>query len=108
MGATILQNGLKANLPVAFKDMFIPSAQGVDLAYAIIPSISSLPEPLGLQVKVAFAKSLRTMWFAMLALCIIGAICVVGMKEIKMHEITDDEWGMEDRQRKDPQAGEKV
>lgn len=99
IGATILQNELKAKLPKAFLDMF-PS-EGVEITYAAIPQILGLPEPMRTEVRVAFASSLRVIWLVMIGICGLGLLCVLGMKELKMHEVTDDDWGMEERKRRD-------
>ncbi|KAG8946150.1 hypothetical protein FRC04_012005 [Tulasnella sp. 424] len=97
LGATILQNQLKTKLPKAFLEMF--PAEGVEITYAAIPQIPGLPEPMRSEVRVAFASSLRVIWLTMLGLCGLGLICVLGMKELKMHEVTDEDWGMEERKR---------
>ncbi|KAG8914322.1 hypothetical protein FRC00_014482 [Tulasnella sp. 408] len=99
IGATILQNELKTKLPKAFLDMF-PS-EGVEITYAAIPQIPGLPEPMRTEVRVAFASSLRVIWLVMIGICGLGLLCVLGMKELKMHEVTDDDWGMEERKRRD-------
>lgn len=57
VGATILQNELSKKLPLDFLAMF-PS-QGVEIAYAVIPTIPSLSEPLRTEVREAFAESLK-------------------------------------------------
>ncbi|KIO20426.1 hypothetical protein M407DRAFT_220692 [Tulasnella calospora MUT 4182] len=102
LGATILQNQLKIKLPKAFLDMF--PAEGVEITYAAIPQIPGLPEPMGTEVREAFSSSLRVIWLTMIGLCALGLICVLGMKEIKMHEVTDEDWGIEERQRAERDA----
>ncbi|KAG8946147.1 hypothetical protein FRC04_012002 [Tulasnella sp. 424] len=97
IGATILQNQLKAKLPPAFLEMF--PAEGVEITYAAIPQIPGLPEPMRTEVRVAFASSLRVIWLTMIGLCGLGLICALGMKELKMHEVTDEDWGMEERKK---------
>jgi hypothetical protein len=96
IGATILQNGLKRKLPSEFFEMFGSVARGAEISYTVIRTIPSLPEPLRTQVKVAFADSLRTIWFFMTALCIIG------------HEATDEDWGMKEPKRLEPRVRDKV
>lgn len=105
IGGTILQNELQKKLPSSFLAMF-PTA-GVQIAYAAIPTIPSLPEPLRTEVRTAFASSLREIWIVMAALCVAGALCVFGMKEIKMHEVTDEDWGMEHKARSSERDVEK-
>ncbi|KAG9050253.1 hypothetical protein FS837_006694 [Tulasnella sp. UAMH 9824] len=99
IGATILQNQLKAKLPKAFLDMF-PS-EGVEITYAAIPRILALPEPLMMEVREAFSSSLRVIWLAMIGICALGLLCVLGMKELKLHEVTDENWGMEEKKKMD-------
>ena len=55
-----------------------------------------MAEPLQTQVRKAFADSLRLIWWASLALCILALLCVLGVKEIRMHEVTDENWGMQE------------
>ncbi|KAG8914321.1 hypothetical protein FRC00_014481 [Tulasnella sp. 408] len=95
IGATILQNQLKTKLPAEFLDMF-PS-DGVEITYAAIPQIPGLPEPMRTEVRVAFARSLRVLWLAMIGICAVGLLSVLVMKEVKMHEVTDEGWGLEER-----------
>ena len=97
IGATILQNQLNKNLPAEFIGQ-LGGAVGGEVAYSVIPIIPSLPEPLRGVVREAFAKSLKTIWTVMAAFSVVGFLAVVGMKELKMHEVTDDEWGMEKRE----------
>ncbi|KAG8935776.1 hypothetical protein FRC00_010384 [Tulasnella sp. 408] len=99
IGATILQNQLKAKLPKAFLGMF-PS-EGVEIMYAAIPHILTLPEPLRMEVREAFSSSLRVIWLAMIGICGLGLLCVLGIKELKLHEVTDENWGMEERKKMD-------
>ncbi|KIO20593.1 hypothetical protein M407DRAFT_29798 [Tulasnella calospora MUT 4182] len=99
IGATILQNQLKIKLPQPFLDMF-PS-EGVEIAYAAIPQIPGLPEPMRTEVREAFVSSLRVIWLAMIGICALGLLSVLGMKELKMHEVTDEDWGMEERKKMD-------
>ncbi|KAG8914324.1 hypothetical protein FRC00_014484 [Tulasnella sp. 408] len=95
IGATILQNQLKAKLPKEFLGMFL--SEGVEITYAAIPHILALPEPLRTEVREAFASSLRVIWLAMIGICALGLLCVLWMKELKLHESTDENWGMEER-----------
>ncbi|KAG9050249.1 hypothetical protein FS837_006690 [Tulasnella sp. UAMH 9824] len=99
LGATILQNQLKTKLPAEFLTMF-PS-DGVDITYAAIPQISGLPEPMRTEVRAAFASSLRVIWLAMIGICAVGLLSVLVMKEVKMHEATDEGWGLEERKRRE-------
>ncbi|KAG9040809.1 hypothetical protein FS837_013065, partial [Tulasnella sp. UAMH 9824] len=98
IGATILQNELKKKLPRAFLEGLGSSA--VEITYAAIPAIRSLEEPTKTEVKQAFAGSLRVIWLVMAGISAAGILLVLGMKEIKMHEVTDEDWGMKEEKNK--------
>ncbi|KAG8914054.1 hypothetical protein FRC01_004245 [Tulasnella sp. 417] len=97
IGGTILQNELKKKLPRAFLELF--HGEGVKITFAAIPKIGGLAEPLKTGVRDAFASSLRTMWFVMLAISLLGFFTVLGMEQLKMHEVTDENWGLEERKK---------
>ncbi|KAH8810346.1 major facilitator superfamily domain-containing protein [Flagelloscypha sp. PMI_526] len=84
--ATILQNELKRSLPAEFISEF-PS--GVEIAFAIINQIPSLPEPLQSEVKVAFANSMSTIWKTMVGIAGIGLLSVFLMKEIPLPDVVN-------------------
>lgn len=92
IASTILQNELKKNLPEAFVSQF-PS--GVEIAYAAIPYISQLQEPLRSEVRTAFADSLSTIWQVMAGIGGIGIISVLIMKEVPMKAAIDAKYGLE-------------
>ncbi|KAG8991622.1 hypothetical protein FRB90_001277 [Tulasnella sp. 427] len=100
IGATILQNELKKKLPEAYLAQF--PWEGAEIAYAVIPQIPGLPEPVKTEVRDAFAASFRPIWLTMVALSVLGLLCVVGMQELVMHKRTDDEWGMEGQEQEKP------
>ncbi|TCD60225.1 hypothetical protein EIP91_010533 [Steccherinum ochraceum] len=92
--ATILQNGLKKKMPEAFVSQF---PQGVEIAYAAIPIIKNLPEPLRTQVRVAFADSMALIWESMIGISGLGLISLLFLREIPMREDTDATYGLEER-----------
>jgi hypothetical protein len=94
VGTTILQNGLKADLPKAFLAQF---PTGAEISYAIIPLVHALPEPLQSQVKAAFATSISHIWYAVAGLGVLGLLAVVPMRQVVLHEVTDQNWGFEQR-----------
>jgi len=111
IGSAILQNGLKKNLPSAVIAQLSASSGSIgdEIAYAIIPIIPSLPEPLKTQTQMAFATSLRLIWHVLLGVCGLGLLSVLLMREIPMQEVTADEYGMKDKKAKGEKAeGEKV
>ncbi|KAI0656495.1 iron permease [Cubamyces menziesii] len=93
ISATILQNELKKNLPAAFVTQF---PEGVEIAYASIPLIPSLAEPLRTEVRVAFAASLSVVWKAMAGFAGGGFLTLLLLKEIPMHTETDARYGLEE------------
>jgi hypothetical protein len=90
-----MQNELLKRLPPDFLAL-LPS--GVDIAYAAIPQIDGLSEPLKDQVKVAFADSLSMVWKVMAAVAGVGLLVTLPMKELHMHVVTDENWGMEKKE----------
>lgn len=101
VGATILQNELKKRLPQELTTTF---PQGVEIAYAIIPTLKDLPQPLRGEVQTAFASSLHTMWYVMAGLAVFGFLCVFGFKHLDLHSRTDENWGMEEKGKVDQAA----
>ncbi|THG95258.1 hypothetical protein EW026_g6357 [Hermanssonia centrifuga] len=94
ISSTILQNELKKNLPLAFVSRF---PQGVEIAYAAIPIINGLEEPLRGEVKEAFASSMSVIWKTMIGIAGIGLLTVLLLKEIPMKAFTDETYGLSQR-----------
>ncbi|KAI8982712.1 iron permease [Trametes punicea] len=94
ISATILQNELKKHLPTDFAARF---PDGIEIAYAAIPLIPSLPEPLRTEVRVAFATSMSTVWKVMTGLAGAGFLTLFLLKEIPMHTYTDSRYGLEEQ-----------
>ncbi|KAG8851843.1 hypothetical protein FRB96_009027 [Tulasnella sp. 330] len=101
IGSTILQNSLKQKLPAAFMETV--SSQGAEIAYSIIPVVGSLSESLQSQVQDAFAGSVQVIWRVMIGLSAAGLVCV-----LMMHEMTDKDWGLAERQARAEWNREKV
>ncbi|KZT52010.1 iron permease [Calocera cornea HHB12733] len=98
IGATVLQNELVRNLPAAFSALF---PAGVNIAYAAIPQIPTLSQPLQDEVRVAFASSLSTLWKVAIAMGGLGLVSTFFMKQIHLHVVTDDQWGREQREQRE-------
>ncbi|KAH9848461.1 hypothetical protein C2E23DRAFT_862664 [Lenzites betulinus] len=81
IGGTILQNVLLRHLPSEFTATL---PEGVQVAYAAIQMISSLPEPLREQVHVAFAHATRQIWLAMLGVSGAGLLSCLLLREVRM------------------------
>ncbi|KAA1472296.1 MFS multidrug transporter [Dentipellis sp. KUC8613] len=95
ISATILQNELKKKLPSDFVSQF-PS--GFEIAYAAIPVISGLEEPLRSQVRSAFADSMATIWKTMIGISGLGILTLPFLQEVELHGHVDDAYGLHDGQ----------
>ncbi|KAI0363641.1 iron permease [Pilatotrama ljubarskyi] len=94
VGGTILQNLLLHDLPHAFTSQF---PQGVQIAYAVIPTIKGLPEPLQNQVRAAFAHATRLIWRVMIGVSGAGLLSCLLMQEVELRmDSLDDKWGLKD------------
>ncbi|KAI0789793.1 iron permease [Abortiporus biennis] len=91
ISGTILQNQLKQKIPQSFLSTFPDVA---DLAFAAIPEIHTLPEPLRTEVQKAFAESLSTVWKVMIGIAGAGFLSTLLLKEVTMHSATDDRFGL--------------
>lgn len=100
ISATILQNELKRKLPQAFLQTL---DGGVEIAFAVIPALPHLDEPLRTEVREAFAESLATIWRVMAGVCVAGFVAVVLMREVPMPTYTDDQYGLQEQ--KDSEGG---
>uniref|UniRef100_A0A0K3C5K1 FGENESH: predicted gene_1.825 protein n=1 Tax=Rhodotorula toruloides TaxID=5286 RepID=A0A0K3C5K1_RHOTO len=97
VGSTILQNQLAKKLPREFAAQF--GGRG-DAAFAAIPLIKDLPEPLRTSVKAAFADSTRTIWWFCLGITCAGLVVSLFMKDIALATETDEEnWGLKEREK---------
>ncbi|KAH9933611.1 iron permease [Epithele typhae] len=92
--ATILQNELKRRLPAGFLAQF---PAGVEVAYAAIPLIPRLEEPLRTEVRVAFAESLAVVWKVIAGVAACGFVTLAILREVPMHTVTDDRFALQER-----------
>lgn len=92
---------MKRKLPSEFLEQVTGGADSsnLELAYAVIPVIPTLSEPLKTQVRVAFAESLRLIWFVLLGVAGAGVLSLLLMREQEMADMTDDQWGMKEQKR---------
>ncbi|KAH9850502.1 MFS general substrate transporter [Lenzites betulinus] len=95
IGGTVLQNELKHRIPAAFLTQF---PQGAAIAYALIPQVPTLPQPLKAQVQEAFAGSLRVLWEVLLGLAAIGFLFSLLMKGLPLHTSLDEDWAVQGTQ----------
>ncbi|KAI0636248.1 iron permease [Trametes polyzona] len=94
ISASILQNELRKRLPAAFVAQF---PEGVEIAYAAIPVIHTLREPLQTEVRVAFAESMSVVWKAMIGFSGAGFLTLFLLREIPMQKHTDETYGLQDK-----------
>ncbi|KAH9962025.1 major facilitator superfamily domain-containing protein [Lactifluus volemus] len=93
VGGTILQNELKKNLPASFIAQF---PEGVEIAYATIPIIPKLTSPLRDDVRDTFGNALKVVWQAVLGMSIAGFLFSLGMRQLELHTVIDEDWGRKD------------
>ncbi|KAI0656482.1 MFS multidrug transporter [Cubamyces menziesii] len=105
ISATILQNELKRNLPTDFVQQF---PDGVEIAYAVIPLIPGLEEPLRSEVQAAFAQSMATIWKALAGISAAGFVATFLLREVPMQSYTDDKFGLQQQEQKDRDAAKKM
>ena len=78
--------------------------QGVEIAYAAIPVIRDLEEPLKAEVQEAFATSMATVWKAMIGFAAAGFATMFILREIPMQTAVDDKYGLENSGKTDREA----
>lgn len=86
----IFQNGLSYRLPPSS----LPSNIGSTLSFSDIGIIRMLPSSTRALVRKAFADSIREVWWAMIPFAVAGFLCCLPMKKFKLHEETDETYGM--------------
>ena len=67
-----------------------------------------MPPELRDVVRDAFASSTRVIWIVMAALATLGFLSVGLMEELKMHEVTDERWGLDEQKLDAADGTEKV
>jgi hypothetical protein len=88
-----LQNELKKNLPASFLAQF---SEGVEIAFATIPVIPTLSSPLRDDVRDTFGDALKVVWQAVLGMSIAGFLFSLGMRQLELHTVIDEDWGRKD------------
>ncbi len=98
MGGALLQNELKRRLPASIKTVVL----GVDnIAYAVVPVIRTLPQPLKDTVREAFAAALVPIWRMLIGVAAVGLLVSLPMKSFPLHTMKDESWGMQDASKRD-------
>lgn len=103
IAGTILQNQLKKNLPEAFVTQF---PEGTQIAYAAIPVLHKLPNPLQLEVREAFATSMTVIWKVMIGISGLGLLTLPLLREVPMNQSTDENFGLEVKNKVEEAGGE--
>ena len=103
IGGTILQNELLAKLPADFTSTL---PKGVQVAYAIIPQIQSLPDGVKDEVRGAFAGSVRVIWQVMIGISGAGLLTCLLMKELPLRTDMDETWGLQEKERGEEKGAE--
>lgn len=80
-------------LPAEFVSQF---PGGVSIAYAAIPVIRTLEEPLKAEVRDAFGRSLQVVWQVSIGISGIGLLASFMMKGLPLHTEMDEKWALED------------
>ncbi|KAJ7929142.1 iron permease [Mycena leptocephala] len=93
IASTILQNMLRKKLPHDFVSLFPP---GFDIAYAAIPAIKQLEEPLRTEVQAAFADSMAVIWQTMTGVSGLGLLLSFIMQEVEMDTTVDESYALKD------------
>lgn len=91
IGTAAFTNQLANKLPAEFAAS-LPG--GPASAFAAIPKIEFLPEPLRSEVQIAFAESLKTIWYVLIGLGAVGFAISFGIKSIPLNTTTDESWGI--------------
>jgi hypothetical protein len=93
----VLQNQLTKRLPADFLSQL---PQGTAIAYASIPLIPKLEETIKNEVRVAFAESLRIVFFVFLGVSCAGLFVSLFMKHLPLHTSMNKDWALaEDKKR---------
>ncbi|KAI0026720.1 iron permease [Vararia minispora EC-137] len=97
IGGAVLQNELTRRLPPAFLARF---PQGTEVAFAAIPLVHGLPQPLRDDVRAAFAGAMAVVWQVLAGIGGIGLFASLMMKALPLHTEVDRDYGRKDGQGK--------
>lgn len=87
------QNMLLKKLPPAFTARFPPA---LEIAYAAIPAIKELDDPLRRDVQRAFAESMAVIWQTMIGISGLGFLFSLLMQELPMGTTVDENYALRD------------
>ncbi len=86
------------NLPASYLASF---PAGHEIAYAAIPGIPTLAEPLRTEVMVAFAESMKVVWQTMVGISGAGFLFSLLMQEVEMVGVVDETFALQARSEKE-------
>nr|GAT51282.1 MFS general substrate transporter [Mycena chlorophos] len=101
IGGTIVQNKLTTSLPESFLAQFPGGSQ---IAFTIIPQISTLSPELATAVRSAFAEAFQLLWHVLCALGGFGLLMGLLMRGLPLHTDVDDRWGRKEEARNEQGA----
>ncbi|EIW57883.1 iron permease [Trametes versicolor FP-101664 SS1] len=105
IGGTILQTKLLQTLPASFTASL---PKGVQIAYAVIPTIPSLQEPQRTEVRAAFAQATQLIWRVMAGISGAGLLTCLLMQEVELRKDSlDEKWGLKQDEEGERAGGEK-
>ncbi|KAJ6627381.1 major facilitator superfamily domain-containing protein [Mycena sp. CBHHK59/15] len=93
ISSTILQNKLDKTLPPEFVARY---PAGFEIAYAAIPAIRGLAEPLRSEVRAAFAESMAVIWQTMTGVAGLGLLVSFLMVEVQMDTTVDGSYALKE------------
>lgn len=81
----------------------------MEIAYAAIPQIKLLEEPLRSQVRVAFASSMSVIWQTMIGIAGLGLLFSLLMAEVPLQTVVDENYALkEERRNPDTESASKT
>lgn len=86
---------LEKKLPADFVAQFPP---GFEIAYAAIPAIKLLEEPLRTQVQAAFADSMAVIWQVMIGIAGLGLLLSFLMAEVPLDTTVDESYALKEKE----------
>jgi hypothetical protein len=85
ISGAVLQNELSKRTPESVLNLLTTAGNGASaIAYEIIPVISRFPDDVQSEIRVAFAESLRIVWFVLLGISVFGLIVSLPMRRISL------------------------
>ena len=68
--------------------------EGTAIAYAVIPLIPKMEQPLKDEVRKAFAGGVSVIWSVLIGIGGMGLVSSLPMKRLPLHTDLDKDWGM--------------